>query len=41
MAGSSKKGGASEFTARGKVDLKNLLTLFQSPLFPKEMQWKT
>ncbi|MBM4309000.1 MAG: hypothetical protein FJ123_19910, partial [Deltaproteobacteria bacterium] len=41
MAGSSKKGGASEFTARGNVDLKNLLTLFQSPLFPKEMQLKT
>ncbi|MBM4322649.1 MAG: DUF748 domain-containing protein, partial [Deltaproteobacteria bacterium] len=41
MAGSLKKGGASEFTVRGKVDLKNLLTLFQSPLFPKEIQLKT
>jgi hypothetical protein len=41
MAGSSKRGGVSEFTARGRVDLKNLLALYQSPLFPKETQFKT
>ncbi|MBM4339732.1 MAG: DUF748 domain-containing protein [Deltaproteobacteria bacterium] len=41
LAGSSKKGGASEITAKGKVDLKNILTLNQSSLFPKETQWKT
>ena len=29
-----------EITARGRVDIKNLMTLSQSPLFPKEIQAK-
>ncbi len=41
MDGSWKKGGASEVTAKGKVDLKNLLALSQSPLLPKETRSKT
>jgi uncharacterized protein YhdP len=41
MAGSSKRGGASEVTAKGRVDLKNVLALYQSPLFSKETPWKT
>jgi uncharacterized protein YhdP len=41
MEGSLKRGGSSEITARGKVDLKNLLALYQSPLFPKKMQLNT
>ncbi|MDO9351269.1 MAG: DUF3971 domain-containing protein, partial [Deltaproteobacteria bacterium] len=41
MGGSWKRGGASEFTAKGKVDLKNLLALSQSPLLPKETRLKT
>ncbi|MBM4277439.1 MAG: DUF748 domain-containing protein [Deltaproteobacteria bacterium] len=41
MSGSLKRGGASEFTAKGKVDLKNLLVLSQSTLFPKETRLKT
>ncbi len=36
MSGSLKRGGASELTAKGKVDLKNLHVLSRSPLFPKE-----
>jgi len=41
MSGSLKREGASEFTAKGKVDLKNLLALSQSTLFPKETRLKT
>lgn len=41
MSGSLTRGGASEFAAKGKVDLKNLLALLRSPLFPKETSLKT
>jgi uncharacterized protein YhdP len=41
MSGFWKGGGASEVTAKGKVDLKNLLALSQSSLFPKETRQKT
>lgn len=41
MGGSWKREGASEITAKGKVDLKNLLALSQSTLFPKETRLKT
>ncbi len=40
MSGSLKRGGASEITAKGKVDLRNLLVLSQSTLFPKETRLK-
>src|SRR4030066_326039 len=40
MGGSWKREGASEITAKGKADLKNLLALSQSPLFPKETRLK-
>jgi hypothetical protein len=36
LAGSWKREGASEFTAKGKVDLKNLLSLSRSSLLSKE-----
>jgi uncharacterized protein YhdP len=35
-----EKSGMLEMMARGRVDLKNLLSLFQSPLFPEEMRLK-
>lgn len=38
--GSSKRGGASEFMVKGKVDLKNLLALSRSTLLPDEMRLK-
>jgi len=38
--GKLKRGGASEITLRGKMDLKNLLTLSQSSLIPDEIQSK-
>jgi uncharacterized protein YhdP len=40
LNGSLKRGGVAEWIAKGKVDLKNLLPLFQSPLFPKETGFK-
>jgi uncharacterized protein YhdP len=41
MSGFWRREGASEVTARGKIDLNNLLKLFQSSLFPKETRQKT
>ena len=35
-----EKSGPFEMVARGKVDLKNILSLFQSPLFPEEIRLK-
>lgn len=40
MNGSLKRGGASDFSAKGKVDLKNFLALWRSPLLPLETQLK-
>ncbi len=40
-SGSFKKGDLFEITAKGKIDLKNLPPLFQSPLVPKETRLKT
>ncbi len=40
-SGSLKRGGASEITAKGKIDLKNLLALLHSPLFLEKTAWKT
>jgi len=44
MSGSWKKGesfGPVEITSKGRADLRNLLSLFQTPLFPEEIQSKT
>src|SRR4030042_302083 len=36
-----EKNHSSEIMAKGRIDLKNLFTLFQTPLFPEEVRSKT